>query len=117
MIKKTNRKLEREKRHARVRNKVSGTAERPRLCIYKSNTNIYAQIIDDVAGNTLVQASTLDKEVKTKYANKAAAKDFQHSSFLSAAHIFPGNDLQRLAPNWRIHHHSRDLHFHRSRGP
>ena len=75
MIKKTNRKLEREKRHARVRNKVSGTAERPRLCIYKSNTNIYAQIIDDVAGNTLVQASTLDKEVKTKKSNLEAAKE------------------------------------------
>ena len=75
MIKKTNRKLEREKRHARVRNKVSGTAERPRLCVYKSNSNIYAQIIDDVAGNTLVQASTLDKEVKTKKSNIEAAKE------------------------------------------
>ena len=75
MIKKTNRKLEREKRHARVRNKVSGTAERPRLCIYRSNNNIYAQIIDDVAGNTLVAASTLDKEIKTKHANKEAAKE------------------------------------------
>ena len=75
MIKKTNRKLEREKRHARVRNKVSGTAERPRLCVYKSNSNIYAQIIDDVAGNTLVSASTLDKEVKTKKSNIEAAKE------------------------------------------
>ena len=75
MIKKTNRKLEREKRHARVRNKVSGTAERPRLCVYKSNSNIYAQIIDDVAGNTLVSASTLDKEIKTKKSNIEAAKE------------------------------------------
>ena len=75
MIKKTNRKLEREKRHARVRNKVSGTAERPRLCVYKSNSNIYAQIIDDVVGNTLVSASTLDKEVKTKKSNIEAAKE------------------------------------------
>ena len=75
MIKKTNRKLEREKRHARVRNKISGTAERPRLCVYKSNSNIYAQIIDDVAGNTLVSASTLDKEVKTKKSNIEAAKE------------------------------------------
>ena len=75
MIKKTNRKLEREKRHARVRNKVSGTAERPRLCVYKSNSNIYAQIIDDVAGNTLVSASTLDKEVKTKASNVEAAAE------------------------------------------
>ena len=57
------------------RRKISGTAERPRLCVYRSNSNIYAQIIDDVAGNTLVQASTLDKEIKTKYANKVAAKE------------------------------------------
>ena len=75
MITKTNRKMERARRHARVRRKISGTAERPRLCVYKSNTNLYVQVIDDVAGNTLVSASTLDKEVKTKYANKEAAKE------------------------------------------
>jgi len=75
MIKKINRKLERERRHIRVRNKISGTAERPRLCVYRSNSNLYVQIVDDVAGNTLAQASTLDKEVKTKYANKEAAKE------------------------------------------
>ena len=74
MVKKTDRKFERTRRHIRVRRKVSGTADRPRLCIYKSNANIYAQIIDDVAGNTLVSASTLDKEVKTKHSNKEAAK-------------------------------------------
>ena len=75
MIKKTNRKLEREKRHARVRNKVSGTAERPRLCVYRSNANLYVQIIDDVGGNTIVSASTLDKNVKNKHSNKEAAKE------------------------------------------
>ena len=75
MITKTNRKLERIRRHARVRRKISGTAERPRLCVYRSNTNLYVQVIDDVAGKTLVSASTLDKEVKTKYANKEAAKE------------------------------------------
>ena len=75
MVSKTDRKLERTRRHARVRTKVSGTAERPRLCVYRSNSNLYAQIIDDVAGNTLVQASTLDKEVKTKLSNKEAAKE------------------------------------------
>ena len=75
MVKKTDRKLERTRRHARVRTKVSGTAERPRLCVYRSNSNIYAQIIDDVAGNTLVSASTLDKEVKTKKSNIEAAKE------------------------------------------
>ena len=75
MVGKTDRKLERTRRHARVRTKVSGTAERPRLCVYRSNSNLYAQIIDDVAGNTLVSASTLDKEVKTKKSNIEAAKE------------------------------------------
>lgn len=75
MVSKTDRKLERTRRHARVRTKVSGTAERPRLCVYRSNTNIYAQIIDDVAGNTLVSASTLDKEVKNKKSNVEAASE------------------------------------------
>ena len=75
MVSKTDRSLERDRRHKRVRTKVSGTAERPRLCVYRSNSNIYAQIIDDVAGNTLVSASTLDKEVKTKKSNIEAAKE------------------------------------------
>ena len=71
MVKKTDRKMERTRRHLRVRRKISGTAERPRLCVYRSNTNLYVQVIDDVAGNTLVSASTLDKDVKTKKANKS----------------------------------------------
>ena len=75
MVKKTDRKMERTRRHIRVRRKISGTAERPRLCVYRSNNNLYVQIIDDVAGNTLVQASTLDKEIKTKHSNKEAAKE------------------------------------------
>ena len=75
MVSKTDRKLERTRRHASVRTKVSGTAERPRLCVYRSNSNLYAQIIDDVAGNTLVAASTLDKEVKTKASNIEAATE------------------------------------------
>ena len=75
MVKKTDRKMERTRRHIRVRRKISGTAERPRLCVYRSNSNIYVQIIDDVAGNTICQASTLDKEVKIKHANKEAAKE------------------------------------------
>ena len=75
MISKTDRKLERIRRHKRVRNKVSGTAECPRLCVFRSNTGIYAQIIDDVKGNTLVSASTLDKEVKEKHSNIEAAKE------------------------------------------
>lgn len=75
MITKTNRKLERTRRHIRVRTKISGTAERPRLCVYRSNKNLFVQVIDDVNRVTLVQASTLDKEVKTKHANKEAAKE------------------------------------------
>lgn len=75
MVSKTNRKLERERRHKRVRTKISGTTECPRLCVFRSNTNLYAQIIDDTKGTTLVQASTLDKEVKTKHSNKEAAKE------------------------------------------
>ena len=75
MITKTNRKLERERRHERVRTKISGTPECPRLCVFRSNSNIYVQVIDDVNGNTLVAASTLDKEIKEKHANKVAAKE------------------------------------------
>ena len=61
MIKRPNTKAQRLHRHTRVRAKISGTPERPRLNVFRSNTNIYAQIIDDVAGVTLVSASTLDK--------------------------------------------------------
>ena len=75
MITKTNRKAERQRRHIRVRRKISGTAECPRLCVYRSNKNLFVQVIDDVAANTLVSASTLDKEIKTKHANKEAAKE------------------------------------------
>lgn len=75
MVKKTDRKMERNRRHLRVRRKVSGTQERPRLCVYRSNTNLYVQIIDDVNQTTLVSCSTLDKDIKTKYANKVAAKE------------------------------------------
>ena len=75
MVKKTDRKAERVRRHARVRRKISGTAECPRLCVFRSNSNLYVQVIDDTKGITLVQASTLDKEVKTKHSNKEAAKE------------------------------------------
>lgn len=75
MITKTNRKLERERRHKRVRTKISGTAECPRLCVFRSNKNITVQVIDDTKGITLAAASTLDKEVKTKKSNKEAARE------------------------------------------
>ena len=75
MVKKTDRKAERQRRHLRVRRKISGTDKCPRLCVFRSNSNIYVQVIDDVKGVTLTQASTLDKEVKTKHSNIEAAKE------------------------------------------
>ena len=63
MITKPDKNKTRIKRHRRVRAKISGTAERPRLNVFRSNKNIYAQLIDDVAGVTLASASTLDKEI------------------------------------------------------
>ena len=75
MINKESKSVSRVRRHVRVRRKVSGTAECPRLNVYRSNKGIYAQIIDDVEGKTLVAASTLDKEVKTKASNIEAAKE------------------------------------------
>ena len=63
------------KRHIRVRAKISGTTERPRLCVYRSNANIQAQIIDDVKGITLVSASTLEKAFEGNGGNKEAAKE------------------------------------------
>ena len=75
MVTKTNRNAERIRRHKRVRRKISGTPECPRLCVFRSNNNLYVQVIDDVNGNTLTQASTLDKEVKVKHSNKEAAKE------------------------------------------
>ena len=64
MVKKESRSEIRVKKHRRVRNNLAGTAERPRLAVFRSNNHMYAQIIDDTVGNTLVSACTLDKEVK-----------------------------------------------------
>lgn len=66
MVKKESRQKVRVKKHNRVRNRFSGTAERPRLSVFRSNNHMYAQIIDDTVGNTLVAASTLEKEVKAE---------------------------------------------------
>ena len=75
MFKKVDKNSSRVKRHLRVRKKVSGTPERPRLSVYRSEKNIYAQIIDDVNAVTLVSASTLDKDLNLKVGgNKEAAK-------------------------------------------
>ena len=70
MIKKVDKNAIRKGRHQRIRNKVSGTAERPRMCVYRSLNNIYVQVIDDVAGNTRVAASTLDKDLAGVIADK-----------------------------------------------
>ena len=74
MIKRPNTNAQRLKRHKRVRGKISGTPERPRLNVFRSNANIYAQIIDDVNGVTLVSASTLDKSIEGPTGNKDAAR-------------------------------------------
>lgn len=75
MINKTDRKVTRTIRQKRVRTKVQGTSMRPRLCVFKSLTNIYAQLIDDENQTTICSASTLDKEVKTKASNVEAATE------------------------------------------
>ena len=66
MVSKKSRTVVREQKHRRLRNRFSGTAERPRLAVFRSNNHMYAQIIDDTVGNTLVSASTLEKEIKAE---------------------------------------------------
>ena len=66
MVSKESRQLVRAKKHMKIRNRFSGTAERPRLAVFRSNNHMCAQIIDDTVGNTLVSASTLEKEIKAE---------------------------------------------------
>ncbi len=66
MVRKESRQAVRVKKHMKIRNRFSGTAQRPRLAVFRSNNHMYAQIIDDTVGNTLVAASTLEKEVKAE---------------------------------------------------
>ena len=66
MISKTSRSIVRVKKHNRIRNRFAGTSERPRLAVFRSNNHMYAQIIDDTVGNTLVSASTVQKEIKAE---------------------------------------------------
>ena len=66
MVSKESRQKVRVKKHMRIRNRFSGTAERPRLAVFRSNNHMYAQIIDDTVGNTLVSASTVEKAVKAE---------------------------------------------------
>ncbi|WP_283679059.1 50S ribosomal protein L18 [Lentilactobacillus sp. Marseille-Q4993] len=102
MISKPDKNKSRKRRHNRVRSKISGTAERPRLNVYRSNKNIYAQIIDDVEGVTLVSASTLDTAVsggnKTEQAasvgklvaERASEKNIKNVVFDRGGYIYHG---------------------------
>ena len=103
MVKNVNKKAMRLHRHVRVRGKISGTPERPRLNVFRSNANIYAQIIDDVNGVTLVSANTLEKEfegatgnceaakkVGTVLAERAKAKGIEQVVFDRGGYIFHG---------------------------
>ena len=108
MISKPDKNKLRLKRHKRIRGKISGTAERPRLSIFRSNKNIYAQLIDDVAGVTLASASTLDENVSdaTKVEQAAAvgkaiaeaakAKDISTVVFDRSGYLYHGR-VQALA--------------------
>ncbi|MBR5182627.1 MAG: 50S ribosomal protein L18 [Clostridiales bacterium] len=102
----------RKRKHVRVRKKISGTSECPRLCVYRSNAHIYAQIIDDEAQTTLASASTLDKEIKGSVsvgsnieaakavgkliAERAAAKDIKVVVFDRGGYLYHGR-VQALA--------------------
>ena len=103
MVKRFDKNAMRQKRHIRVRGKISGTPERPRLNVFRSNANIYAQIIDDVNGVTLVAANTLEKEfegapgnceaakkVGTVLAERAKAKGIEEVVFDRGGYIFHG---------------------------
>ena len=110
MIKKVDKNAIRKGRHQRIRNKVNGTAERPRMCVYRSLNNIYVQVIDDVKGHTLAAASTLDKDLasvlsdKTKTeaakiigetaAKKAMAQGIQEVVFDRGGYVYTGRVAQ-----------------------
>ncbi len=116
MIKKINKNIDRQKRHKRVRGKIKGTAETPRLSVYRTLNHIYAQIIDDVKGNTIVTASTLDKEIKGSLAEmdkkaqayevgkliakKAAKKKIKAIVFDRGGYLYTGR-VQSLADGAR----------------
>ncbi|SMC28679.1 large subunit ribosomal protein L18 [Clostridium acidisoli DSM 12555] len=114
MFNKQDRSKARTRRHIRVRKKVFGTAERPRLAVFRSEKNIYAQIIDDVAGNTLVAASSKDKDFSIKagsnkeaaklvgemIAKKAAEKGIKDVVFDRGGYVYHGR-IQKLAEGAR----------------
>ena len=112
MITKIDKNADRKQRHVRVRGKVKGTASAPRLCVYRSNSHIYAQIIDDTKGVTLASASTLDKEIKGSVSvgsnieaakavgkligERAIAKDIKDVVFDRGGYLYHGR-VQALA--------------------
>ena len=112
MIKRPDTRGQRIKRHARVRGKISGTAERPRLSVFRSEKHIYAQIIDDVAGNTLVAASSVEKDfgpgsnkeaarkVGKLVAERALANGIEEVVFDRGGYIYHGR-VQELAEGAR----------------
>lgn len=112
MITKESKNVSRVRRHARVRSKVSGTSARPRLCVYRSNKNIEAQIIDDVKGVTLVSSSSIAlhlelgsnieaaKVVGADIAKKALAKDIKLVVFDRSGYIYHGR-VKALAESAR----------------
>ncbi len=113
MLKKRDRNEVRKIRHERVRKKISGTPARPRLCVYRSLNHIYAQIIDDVAGNTLVAASTVEKDIAAKLsevdkkgaskvvgkaiAERAIAKGIKEVVFDRGGYIYTGRVAELAA--------------------
>ena len=106
MVSRPDTKKARAKRHKRVRSKVSGTASCPRLCVFRSRNNIYAQIIDDVAGVTLAQASSLDKSIEAAkavgvlVAERAKAKNIVDVVFDRGGNIYHGR-VKELAEGAR----------------
>ena len=94
MISSKNKNDAREKRHQRIRNKVKGTSLRPRLSVYRSTGDIYAQLIDDQNGVTLFSASTLDKEVKPLLAGKTKTEQAQIVGETIAKRALKGNVKQ-----------------------
>ena len=110
MFNKRDRNEVRRIRHERVRKKISGTPTRPRLCVYRSNAHIYAQVIDDVAGNTLAAASTVEKEIASQIsemdkkgasklvgkivAERALAKGIKEVVFDRGGYIYTGRVAQ-----------------------
>ena len=85
MINRKSKSEIRAKKHARLRNRISGTPERPRLSVFRSNNHMYAQIIDDTCGNTLVAASTMDKGAELEHTDNIEAAAFVGTSIAKKA--------------------------------